>query len=112
DYAANVEKAECPPPDNAGSGEATAASSAESGEPTPVATPGVRTIEELTRFLGVDASRLLKTMVYLADGKGVAVVVRGDHQVNEIKLKRLLQADQLVAATPEAIEQLTGAPVG
>lgn len=118
DYAANVEKAECPPPEGAGTaggeghGPDPAAPVPASGEPQPVATPNVRTIEELTQFLNVEPSRLLKTMVYLADGRGVAVVVRGDHQVNEIKLKRLLQADQLVPAPVEKVLELTGAPAG
>lgn len=110
DYAANVEKAECPPPPEAD------ARPEEAGAPVPpveeVATPGVRTIDELARFLNVEPTRVLKTMLYVADGEPVAVVVRGDHHVNEVKVRRLLGATELEPASPERIRGLTGAEVG
>ncbi len=77
-----------------------------------VATPGKRTIEEVSGFLGVPPTALAKTLIYLADGKPVAVLVRGDHTVNEIKLRAALGARELVMATDRAVEEVTGAPVG
>jgi prolyl-tRNA synthetase len=104
-YAANVEEAKIrpaalvpqPPP---------AAARAE------VATPGKRTIEEVSGFLGVPATALVKTLIYLADGKPVAVLVRGDRAVNEIKLRHALGSKEVVMATDRAVEEVTRAPVG
>lgn len=75
-------------------------------------TPNVRTIEQLSRFLGAAPSRLMKTLVYAADGEPVAVLVRGDHEVNEIKLKRSLGVERLELADAATVEAVTGAPVG
>jgi prolyl-tRNA synthetase len=104
-YAANVERAPAPttPP-------------AEAPEQEPVLreveTPGMTTIEQVSRFLDVTPDRLIKTLVYVADGRPVCVLVRGDHEVNETKLARMLAADSLSLADAETIEKLTGAPVG
>jgi prolyl-tRNA synthetase len=102
-YAANVEQAKARPP-------AAAAPSAAALEK--VATPGKRTVEEVTAFLGLRPENLVKTLLYLADGKPVAVLVRGDRNLNEIKLKRELGARDLVLASDESVEDATGAPVG
>ncbi|HZC68879.1 MAG TPA: proline--tRNA ligase [Nitrospirales bacterium] len=105
DFAANVERAEFqehahkPPPDTL-------------REKRRVPTPGEKTVEEVTAFLKVPASQLVKTLLYRADGKTVAVLIRGDHEVNEAKLKKTLGATDLVMADPATVEQLTGAPVG
>jgi prolyl-tRNA synthetase len=77
-----------------------------------VDTPGAATIEEVTAFLKVDATRLVKTLLYMADGKPVAALVRGDRDVNEVKLKNALKAIELEMATPEQILKYTGSPVG
>lgn len=77
-----------------------------------VDTPGAATIEEVTAFLKVDSTRLVKTLIYMADEKPVAALVRGDRDVNEIKLKNILGAIELEMATPGQIEEITGAPVG
>jgi prolyl-tRNA synthetase len=104
-YAANVERAELKesPLD-------TQAAAAQ--DKRLVATPGQKTVEDVTAFLGVAASSLLKTLLYLADGKPVAVILRGDHTVNDIKLKKLLGATELMMADSATVEKLTGAPVG
>jgi prolyl-tRNA synthetase len=107
DYAANVEQAESRPDDKI-----AAAGGASGGAIEKIATPGKRTIEEVTAFLGVPANTLAKTLVYLADGKPVAVLVRGDRTVNEIKLRVALGAKELVMATDRVVEEVTGAPVG
>jgi prolyl-tRNA synthetase len=102
-YAANVEQARARPPVDAAKSEAAFAR---------VATPGKKTIEEVTAFLGLRPEDLVKTLIYLADGKPVAVLVRGDRNLNEIKLKRALGARELVLAADQAVESATGAPVG
>lgn len=103
EYAANVERAEV-------AGAACTRSAA--GALTEVPTPGAHTIEEVCAFLGVPAEVLVKTLLFDADGEPVAALVRGDRELNEVKLKNLLGADSLELATPEQVEAWTGAPVG
>ncbi|WP_438447811.1 proline--tRNA ligase [Gorillibacterium sp. sgz5001074] len=75
-------------------------------------TPGIRTIGELTAAYGLEAGRIIKTLLYVADGRPVAVLVRGDDEVNEIKVKAYLKADTLELADASLTEQVTGAPLG
>lgn len=77
-----------------------------------VSTPGAHTVEQVTKFLGVDAKRLVKTILYRCDDKMVAVLIRGDRDVNEAKVRRTLGCERLEMATPDEIQQVTGAPVG
>jgi len=77
-----------------------------------VSTPGASTIAQVTEFLKCRPEQLIKTLIYLADGKPVAVLIRGDHEANEAKIRRALAAETLQLAPPEVIEQVTGAPVG
>ncbi|HVP58904.1 MAG TPA: proline--tRNA ligase [bacterium] len=77
-----------------------------------MATPGKRTVEEVTAFLGKQPWELVKTMIYNADGSFVAALVRGDREINEVKLNKILGAVNLVMATPEEIQQVTGGPLG
>ena len=105
DYAANVEQAELAEPTSPGiAGPAGALSD--------VATPGKKTIDEVAGFLGRDANQLIKTLIYMADGKPVAVLLRGDRNLNEIKLKRLLDATELFLARDGQVLEATGAPTG
>ena len=80
----------------------------DNGKPLPVeevATPGMGTIEEVAGFLKVPHSHTLKAVFYIADGKMVFVVIRGDLGVNEIKLNNILKANELRMATEaEVIE--------
>jgi prolyl-tRNA synthetase len=105
DYAANVERAELqehahkPPPETL-------------QDKQRVSTPGKKTVEDVTVFLKVPAGQLVKTLLYRADGKIVAVLVRGDHEINEVKLKKVLGVTDLALADPATVEKLTGAPVG
>lgn len=102
-YAANAEKAESLfVPDNGG----------KEGPLELVATPGMRTVEEVTGYLGVPARRLIKTLLYHTERGLVAALVRGDREVNEVKLQRSLGALKLELADGEAVEAATGAPVG
>ncbi|WP_227766609.1 proline--tRNA ligase [Zhaonella formicivorans] len=75
-------------------------------------TPDVHTIEQLVDFVNLPAERLLKTLFYDADGKIICAVVRGDREVNEIKLQNLLGCLELKLASDDAIEQLTGSTPG
>jgi prolyl-tRNA synthetase len=104
EYAANVEKAEIreTAPAAAGADEALAE----------VATPNVRTIEEVSAFLGRPAEHFLKTLILVADDKPVCAVVRGDDQLSETRLKQVLGAATLRMAEADEIERWTGAPQG
>ncbi|MGA7826330.1 MAG: proline--tRNA ligase [Geobacteraceae bacterium] len=104
EYAANVEKAEARPIE--------AAEHADARPLERVATPDKRTIEEVSEFLGVHASAMIKTLVLLADGEPVVALVRGDHELNEIKLKNALGCTELEMAGDEVVTKVTGAPVG
>jgi prolyl-tRNA synthetase len=77
-----------------------------------VQTPGMTTIEQVSAFLGCNPQQLVKTLIYVADERPVAALVRGDRELNEIKLQNVLGARHLRMATEEEIQELTGAPVG
>lgn len=77
-----------------------------------VPTPGAHTVEEVTAMLGISARQLVKTMLFSVDGETVAVLVRGDREVNPVKLKNLLKAQNVELAASAAVEALTQAPLG
>jgi prolyl-tRNA synthetase len=77
-----------------------------------VDTPNAGTVEEVTGFLGVKPTQLVKTLLYKADNDYIAALVRGDRELNETKLKNYLQAVSLEICDGATVEQLTGAPVG
>ena len=104
EYAANMEKAEVRP--------AAAEDVAAMLETEKVKTPGRRKVDSVCEFLGIEASRLIKTMVYLADGKPVAVLVRGDREVQEVKLKNLLGVADIELADDKQTFDATGVPTG
>jgi len=107
-YAANVEKAQ------------STKTKVKSEKPLPVeevSTPGLGTIEEVAGFLKVPASQTLKAVFYAADGELVFVSIRGDIEVNEVKLKNLLKCVELRLATEDEVIKagiVTGAasPIG
>jgi prolyl-tRNA synthetase len=103
-FAANVERAEVLAPEKP---ETDAL-----GELKAVSTPKCRTIDEVTAFLNVPAHRLVKTLLYSTGKETVAVLIRGDHAANEIKLKKLLGVSEIELAGPATVETVTGAPVG
>ena len=76
------------------------------------ATPGKRTIREVCEFLKVPEETSAKLLVYLADDKPIAVLIRGDHEANESKLRRQLGATSLEPADAARILKDTGAPMG
>jgi prolyl-tRNA synthetase len=77
-----------------------------------VSTPNMRTVEEVTKFLGKQPWELVKTMIYKAGGGFVGVLMRGDREINEVKLLKVLGVTDLVMATPEEIQTVTGGPLG
>ncbi len=77
-----------------------------------VDTPNQRTIEDVCAFLHAEPSMIIKTLLLIADGKPVAVLLRGDRELNEIKLAHLLNAEEIAFATPEQVQAMTGAPAG
>jgi len=77
-----------------------------------VHTPHARTIEEVSAFLKVKPQDIVKTLIYNADGKSYALLIRGDHEVNEIKVKNYLGAAEMELASDEIIMNTTGAPKG
>ena len=77
-----------------------------------VHTPDVRTIEEVSAFLEVRPQDIVKTLIFNADGQPCAVLIRGDQEVNEIKVKNYLGATELELAYDEMILKATGAPRG
>jgi prolyl-tRNA synthetase len=68
-----------------------------------IATPSIKTIEALAQFVGVPTSRTLKAVFYSVDGKVVFTVIRGDLDINEVKLKNLLKCNELRMATEEEV---------
>jgi prolyl-tRNA synthetase len=105
DYSANVEMAEV-----AGEENTTDVASVEEMEK--VHTPQKRTIEEVATYLDVPVSKLAKSLVFLVDGEPVLVLVRGDHEVNDVKVKNLLNAAVCELADDQTVQEIAGAPAG
>lgn len=103
-YAANLERAEIAPLPDPENG--TNAALAE------VHTPGLSTIDEVSRFLKCAPSDMIKTIIYEVDGEALVALVRGDHEVNESKLARAAGVSHVTAAGPDLIKKVTGAEVG
>jgi len=105
EYAANVEKAELAYIDG------TAPAPQQSLETVP--TPGRKSIEEVAEFLKLSAQRLVKTLIVQTDAEEtVAVLLRGDRELNTIKLMRLLGCNWAELASDETVFKVTGAPAG
>ncbi|MGC8928639.1 MAG: proline--tRNA ligase [Myxococcota bacterium] len=77
-----------------------------------VYTPDRKTVEEVTEFLRLGKERLIKTIIYIADNRPYAFLIRGDYDINEAKVRALLKCDELRLADDEEVMSLTGAPVG
>jgi prolyl-tRNA synthetase len=105
-YAANLEKAEIGEPEKKN------ISQKDWLPLESVHTPNARTIEEVSTFLKVKPQNIVKTLIFNADGKACAVLIRGDQEVNEIKVKNYLGAAELEMADDEMIIKATGAPRG
>lgn len=104
DYAANLEMA-------------TALYTAKKSHETPadiekIATPNVATIAEVSEFLKIEPQRIIKSVLFMADQQPVMVLVRGDHEVNAVKLKNFLGVDFLEEATEEEAHNYLQASFG
>lgn len=77
-----------------------------------VDTPGVSTVEDVSKFLKVKDADLIKTLIYIADDVPVAILLRGDHEANEPKIKSVLGASSLELANDAKITEITKGPVG
>lgn len=75
-------------------------------------TPNSRTIEEVAQHFHQDAKKFVKTLIYNVDGKAVAVMVRGDRDVNETKLRKMLNATNVELADADMVVEATGAQIG
>jgi prolyl-tRNA synthetase len=77
-----------------------------------VKTPGKSSVEAVSNFLKVKPEQLIKTMICKADGKTIAVLLRGDHELNLTKLSQLVGPVSVTLADAETIEKVTGGPMG
>lgn len=77
-----------------------------------VATPEQKTIEDVSAFLKVEPANVIKSLVFDVDGELVVVLSRGDHEINDIKLKNALDAGSVELASEAAIQELLGCGVG
>jgi prolyl-tRNA synthetase len=105
-YAANVERAET---------RNISDEKAEGREPQElkeVATPGQKSIEEVSKFLGIEPRQLVKTLIYETEKGFVAVLIRGDREINEVKLTNHLDVQHLALASEDKVREVTKAPVG
>ena len=105
-YGANVERAEIgvlpPPAEGAGGGDG----------PRRVSTPGATTVAEVAGMLEVDRASVVKTLIYESDDGLAAVAIRGDREVNEVKLLNVLGGLGLRLASAERVAEATGGPLG
>ncbi|MBE3585615.1 proline--tRNA ligase [Desulfofundulus thermocisternus] len=104
-YAANVERATSPVQRDT--------VEEETSQPLKlVDTPGMHTVEQVTAYLGLNARRIIKTILYQTEKGVVAALVRGDRDVNEVKLQKVLDVLRLELADAPTVEKITGARVG
>jgi len=105
-YASNLEKAEIL------AREDDSKSAEREKELQVVDTPDIRTIDEVTKFLSMGPEKLVKTLIYQTEHGPIAALVRGDHELNETKLRNVLNVQELAMADPETVFDVTGAPMG
>ena len=103
-WAANLEKAEVKMRDRP--------AGFEQREMVKVETPGKRKVQSVCEFLGIGPDQLVKTLVLLADGEPVAVLLRGDRELEEVKLKNYLGAADIRPADDKEVFDATGVPSG
>ena len=106
-YAASVEVAACK--------ETPSAKANAAGKKMPIAeveTPDIKTVEKVAEFLKTEPAKLVKTLLYKADGKVVALLIRGDFEAHETKLKNYLKCAAIELADEKTIVEVTGAPIG
>ena len=105
-YAANLERAET------GRKSPSLATPANAAAIAKIDTPNATSIEQVSRMLKCRPEQMIKTLIYQADDQPVAVLIRGDHEANEAKIRRALGAKTIGLADEKTIKEVTGAPVG
>lgn len=98
DYAANIEKAE--------SSINLENLNEEMSELVKVSTPNKQSIEEVAEFLNLPMDKTVKAMVFKVDGNYVIALIRGDYEINDVKLKNILKASEIELASNEEIEKI------
>ena len=106
DYAANQERADT----GRSSSKPNAVTDAEA--PQTIDTPNAGSIDAVSGMLKADPATFIKTLIYVADGRPVAVLIRGDHEANEGKIRRALNASELEMADDTTVKEVTSAPTG
>ena len=103
-YAANLEKAEIR--------NEPASFASLSGNPQKAHTPNVKTVGDLAQFLNISPLSIIKTLILRTEKGPVVVLLRGDHELNEIKVKNFLDVAEIEMADATLIEKVTGGPLG
>ena len=103
-YAANIDVAKCMVNDDVSDEEVRVREI--------IMTPNVGTIDEISEFLDVPKEKIVKTLIYKACDKFYAALVKGNHEVNESKLKKLLGVNDVTLASIEEVEEITKAHIG
>ncbi len=103
DYSSNIEVAACYKP---------VVEKTEEFEMELIHTPNAKTIKQVSNFLGESEDKFVKTLLYMVDDKPFAVCVRGDHEVNEFKLLKLLEGFEARIAEEEEVEKYMNCPAG
>lgn len=104
-YAANIEIAPCPKPQ-------APAEYEDMKEMEKVSTPDSKTIEDVSAFLKVPAEKTIKTLFFQADDEIICALVRGDHEVNDVKLQHVHPCVAIDMAEAEDVEKLVGCSFG
>lgn len=103
EYAANIEKAECGIEEESALFKKTGMK-----ELNPVETPNAKSIEQVSNFLKVEPSHLVKTLLFKANKEYIAVLVRGDYDINQARLEKALGCCELAMADDDTIQKITG----
>ncbi|WP_167577624.1 proline--tRNA ligase [Ammoniphilus sp. YIM 78166] len=103
-YAANLEKAEV-----VYQGQPSEEAAAETER---IHTPGVKTIQQLAEFLAVPAENTVKSLLFKLDQQYVLALIRGDHELNDVKLKNMFDANVISMASEQEVKDILGSPVG
>ena len=114
-YAANMEKAEASPPPQPSLFDGEGMGMGGGGELLPLEkriTPGKKSVEDVAAFLGVTPGQLVKTLIVRGGDRVAAVLLRGDHELNEVKIAKFFDTTDVQLLSPEEVEKVTGAPSG
>ncbi len=106
-YAANVERAELPP-----ASDETVQSRRRTKLGRKFRRPNATSVEAVAKLVNQPAHQFIKALIVMADETPVMILVRGDHELNEVKLQRLLKVQRIVKANEATYTELSGSPVG